>query len=63
MGRTAFYDQPLRSYGSFSRTRSAVSWIKRKYNYKKDFETFFVEKQVSTISKKYQKLQFQTQWL
>ena len=34
MARAALYDQPLLSYGSFSRTSSAVFWIKRKHKYK-----------------------------
>ena len=33
-GRAAFYDQELLSYGSFSRTSSAVVWIKRKHEHK-----------------------------
>ena len=33
-GRAAFYDQQLLSYGSLSRTSSAIFWIKWKYKYK-----------------------------
>ena len=34
MGWAVLYDQPLLSYGSFSRISSAVFWIKRKHKYK-----------------------------
>ena len=34
MCRAALYDQPLLSYGSFSRTSSTVFWIKRKHKHK-----------------------------
>ena len=62
--RAAFYDQPLLSYGSFSRTSSAAFLDKKTDKYK-IFKIFCQKKRktVSNISKKTKKIQFQTQWL